>query len=169
MATTRFERSPVHWACIVDWTTPCAQANFFAQTPLRQLAVIRSCLFGKWFLSRRHHIQRRVSSPDITTLFAMNSSCRLLSTCSVRITRRISAAAGGGGAAAARRSVVGTVTRSFSSTQPEKAVCYEDFVKETLKKMVSERGTENLTREIADLDLERRFQHYDVSSFRDSM
>ena len=82
------------------------------------------------------------------------------------VTRRISAAVVGG--TVARSSAVGNVVRSFSSTQPEKAVCYEDFVKETLKKMVSERGTENVTREIADLDLERRFQHYDVS-FRDQM
>jgi hypothetical protein len=58
--------------------------------------------------------------------------------------------------------VVNGAVRRFSS-QPEKAVCYEDLVKETLKKMISERGTENVTKVIADEDLERRFQHYDVS------
>jgi len=55
--------------------------------------------------------------------------------------------------------------QSFFSTQPEKAICYEDLVKETLKKMVAERVMESsTTKEIADLDLERRFQHYDVST-----
>ena len=96
---------------------------------------------------------------------AMNFSLRLFSNVSVSVTRRIPAASGG---KVSRSSAVQSVARSFSSTQPEKALCYEDFVKETLKKMVSERGTENLTREIADLDLERRFQHYDVS-FRENV
>jgi hypothetical protein len=52
--------------------------------------------------------------------------------------------------------------RCFSA-QPEKAVCYEDLVKGTLKKMVTERCSENAMKAIADEDLERRFQHYDVS------
>lgn len=53
--------------------------------------------------------------------------------------------------------------RNFSA-EPEKVVCYDDLVKETLKKMIAERGTEHPSKPIADEDLERRFDNYDVSS-----
>jgi hypothetical protein len=74
------------------------------------------------------------------------------------LSRRMAAAAN---CSALRRSVYSDLKLSSFSAQPEKAVCYEDLVKVTLKKMIAERGTDQHTKSIADEDLARRFQHYE--------
>lgn len=52
--------------------------------------------------------------------------------------------------------------RCFSA-QHEKVICYEDLVKETLKKMIAERDVDQLlAKPIADEDLRRRFQRFEV-------
>ena len=66
-------------------------------------------------------------------------------------------------AVAPQRGVAVPTWRCFSAApQEKKSVNVEDLVKETLKKMMSERD-EQRKAGITDEDLAKRFQHYEVS------
>ena len=74
------------------------------------------------------------------------------------ISRRMAAAANG---SRLSRGGYSNLKLTCFSVHAEKALCYEDLVKETLKKMMAERGVDQPAKPIADEDLARRFQKYE--------